>query len=97
MQSLTPQFTKELAEHVGNRSVSKAPAFPIENYRQLVVHVARLAYVNRNHLLFFRGQNKDYHNKVRASTLYPAIYRGDQIPQAELDVRFVSLTPHLKG
>jgi hypothetical protein len=91
VQSLTPQLTKELAEHVRNRLVSKAPPFRIDNYRQLVEHVARLAYVNRNQLLFFRGQNKDYQNKAGASTLYPAIYRGDQVPQAEFEVRFRQL------
>lgn len=58
MQSLTPQLTKELASHIGKQPVSKAAAFAIDNYRSLVEHVARLAYVNRNHLLFFRGQNK---------------------------------------
>ncbi len=68
MQTITPQLTKELASHLGKQLVSRADPFPIDNYRQLVEHVARLAYVNRNHLLFFRGQNKDYRNKAGAST-----------------------------
>jgi hypothetical protein len=91
MQVITPQLTRELRNHIAERSVSKAEPFRIANYRQLVEHVARLAYVNRNQLLFFRGQNKDYRNKAGASTLYPAIYRGDQVPQAELEVRFKDL------
>src|SRR5437588_9610450 len=91
MQDLTPQLTQELQKHIGKQLVSKADPFPIDNYRQLVEHVARLAYVNRSELLFFRGQNKDYLNKAGASTLYPAIYRGDQLLQAELEVRFRQL------
>jgi hypothetical protein len=71
MQAITPQLTPELHEHVGSRRVFKAEPFGVDNYRQLVEHVARVAYVNRNQLLFFRGQNKDYLNKAGASTLYP--------------------------
>jgi hypothetical protein len=91
MQAITPQLTRELANHVGKRVVSKAEPFRVANYRQLVEHLAGLAYVNRNQLLFFRGQNKDYLNKAGASTLYPAIYRGDQVVQAEFEVRFRQL------
>jgi hypothetical protein len=47
--------------------------------------------MNRNHLLFFRGQDKDYQSKAGGSTLYPAIYRGDNVPRAELEVRFRQL------
>jgi hypothetical protein len=65
--------------------------YEIANYRELVEHVARLAYANRNHLLFFRGQDKDYQSKAEGSTLYPAIYRGDNIPHAEFEIRFREL------
>lgn len=88
MQSIRPQLTDELSKHVRDRDVWRAPAFEIENFRNLVEHVARLAYANRNHLLFFRGQDKDYQSKAGGSTLYPAIYRGDNLPHAELEVRF---------
>ncbi len=71
-----------------NQNVWRAPAFDIANYRDLVVHVARLSFANRNHLVFFRGQDKDYQSKAGGSTLYPAIYRGDNVPRAELDERF---------
>jgi len=53
--------------------------------------VARLSYANRNHLAFFRGQGKDYQSKEEGSTLYPAIYRGDNLVHAELEVRFRQL------
>jgi hypothetical protein len=91
MQSIKPQLTTELVKHVDGRDVWSAPPFKIDNFRDLVEHVARLAYTNRNHLLFYRGQDKDYQSKAGGSTLYPAIYRGDNLPKAELDVRFRQL------
>lgn len=91
MQSIKPQLTDELAKHAQDRDVWSAPPFKIDNFRDLVEHVARLAYANRNHLLFYRGQDKDYQSKAGGSTLYPAIYRGDNLPKAELDVRFRQL------
>ena len=91
MLSIKPQLTDELEKHLGGKDIWRAPAFPVSTYRALVEHVARLAYANRNQLLFFRGQNKDYQSKAEGSTLYPAIYRGDNLLQAELEVRFKKL------
>lgn len=88
MQSIKPQLTKELHKHVQGRAIWRAPAFEIEDYRALVEHVARLSYANRNQLVFFRGQDKDYQSKAGGSTLYPAIYRSDNLRHAELEVRF---------
>jgi hypothetical protein len=91
MQSIKPQLTNELARHVGDREVWSAQPYKIDSFRELVEHVARLAYTNRNHLLFFRGQDKDFQSRAGGSTLYPAIYRGDNLPKAELEVRFRQL------
>jgi len=91
LQGIKPQLTEELAEHVGGKDVWRAPAFVVDNYRALVEHVARLSYANRNQLVFFRGQDKDYQSKAGGSTIYPAIYRGDNVPHAELEVRFQQL------
>ncbi len=91
MQAINAQLTKELIAHVRDRDTWRAPAFKVQNYRTLVEHVAQLSYGNRNHLAFFRGQNKDYQSKAGGSTLYPAIYRGDNLVHAELEVRFRQL------
>lgn len=91
MQSIKPQLTGELAEHVRNGDVWRVRPFEIDKYRGLVEHVAGLAYENRNHLLFFRGQDKDYQSKRAGSTLYPPIYRGDNLQHAELELRFRQL------
>jgi hypothetical protein len=84
-------LTDELVKHVRDRDVWRVSPFEIHDYRDLVEHVARLAYANRNHLLFFRGQDKDYQSKAGGSTLYPAIYRGDNLPHAEIEDRFRQL------
>jgi hypothetical protein len=57
-------------------TVAKADAFPVSSFHQLVEIVAQMAYLNKDHLLFFRGQGQDYRRDSRASTFFPAIYRG---------------------
>jgi len=88
MREIQPTLTAELQAHVGSSTVARAKAFPIARYVDLVAHVARLAYLNKDHLLFFRGQGADYRNKAGGSSLYPTIYRGDPLPKWEVQTRF---------
>jgi len=88
MRSITGQLTDQLARHVGTAGVAKASAFPVRTYRELMEHVAQLAYLNKDDLLFFRGQGQDYRNKAGASTIYPAIYRGERLSQEQIELRF---------
>lgn len=90
MKEITPQLTGRLREHFGN-SVGKQDAFPVETYDELVKIVAELSYLNRDNLLFFRGQPEDYRNKARATTLYPALYRKSSISRAQLQQDFSAL------
>lgn len=91
MREIKPTLTPELSNHVGRGSVDAAPAFRISRYRSLVEQVARLSYLNKDHLLFFRGQRHDYTSKAGSSTFYPSIYRGDYVPSSELRFRFDTL------
>jgi hypothetical protein len=88
MRKITPTLTPELDAHCKNSPVWRVPAFPISTFRLLVEHVARLAYANRDELLFFRGQDKDYQSKAGGTTLYPSIYRGDALAALEVRRRF---------
>ena len=88
MRQIVPQLPDQLSRFVGTQEVGKADAYPVRTYRDLLESVARLAYANRDHLLFFRGQARDYRNKASASTFYPTIYRGERVPQSELQFRF---------
>ena len=88
MREIRPALTPELEAHCGGTPVWRAPAFPLSTFRALVEHVARLAYANRDELLFFRGQDKDYQSKAGGTTLYPSIYREDALATRELRHRF---------
>lgn len=96
MRAITPQLPAELERHVGTLDVSRANAYPVKSYRELMQQVARLAYLNKDHLLFFRGQQRDYRNKAGASTIYPAIYRGERVSQQQIELRFAVLTSAAK-
>jgi hypothetical protein len=88
MREITPTLTPELQRHVGSNSIDSSQPFPVDTYQQIVIQCARLAYQNKDHLLFFRGQARDYRSKSRSSTIYPTIYRGDYLLQREINYRF---------
>jgi hypothetical protein len=92
MQPIKGTLPRDLAEIVGDTQVAKAPPVPVATFRGLMEHIARLSYVNKDYLLFFRGQAADYKNKVGASSFYPSIYRGDRVLRAELERRFAVLS-----
>jgi hypothetical protein len=73
---------------VSKSTVAQAEAYYVRTFRQLAEIVARLSYLNKDYLLFFRGQGRDYQNKAGSSTVYPSIYRFERLP----DQHFI---PHL--
>lgn len=91
MREITGQLTPELSQHYGAQPPAKAKAFCIATYKDLVHHIARLSCLNKDHVLLYRGQNRDYLNKANASTFYPSIYRGDRISKNELQLRIDAL------
>jgi hypothetical protein len=88
MQRITPRLTPELESLTSDSSPSKSDALPVRTYKDLLEHVARLAYLNKDYVLFYRGQDRDFTNKAGASSFYPTIYRGEKVGKAELDLRF---------
>jgi hypothetical protein len=88
MRTITGTLTPELNSILGNQPVAKTKAIQVSSFIQLMDYVARLSYLNKDYLLFFRGQGFDYTNKAGASTLYPSIYRGDRLSGEELEIRF---------
>jgi hypothetical protein len=89
MRCIQPELTEELLNHFGDPTLvgSTAP-FPVATFRELVEHTAKLAFKNKDHLIFYRGQSTDYKNKTGNSSFYPSIYRGDYLPVRELTNRF---------
>lgn len=53
MRQITPELTDELIEHLGKQTKISAvePVFA-DNYGDLVRHIAKLAYKNKDYLLF---------------------------------------------
>ncbi len=88
MRSISPTLSPVLEKHVGYDVVRRVAPYPIATYPELVREVANLSYQNKDHLLFFRGQDRDYLNKAGSSTYYPTIYRKDVLTAHEVYSRF---------
>jgi hypothetical protein len=89
MRRIQPELTDELLKHFGDPTkVGSTDPFPVATFRELVEHTAKLAFKNKDHLIFYRGQSTDYKNKAGNSSFYPSIYRGDYLPIRELTNRF---------
>ncbi len=87
MREITPQLTDTLRRHFHD-AVARADAYPLTRFDELVRTVAELSYLNRDNLLFFRGQCEDYRNKAGASTLYPSLYRDTILSRPRLERQF---------
>jgi hypothetical protein len=83
--------TDELNKFNSSLNIGRAPLFPIDSYQDLIKHVAHLSFLNKNNLLFFRGQTQDIRNKFGESTFYPSIYRGENLSREDLEIRFLLL------
>jgi hypothetical protein len=83
-----PKITTELKTLVDPKNVAGSLPYKVNNFRELVEQVAKLSYLNKDYLLFFRGQGNDYKNRKGNSTFYPSIYRGDYLSQSELNYKF---------
>jgi len=91
MRQTYGKLTEELLKHTTPKTVGIDNGFYVSTFRHLVEQVAKLSFLNKDFLLFFRGQKSDYKNKIDSSTFYPTIYRGEYLTQQELDYRFDKL------
>ena len=81
---------KKLQDFIGSKTISEAPAYRVETYKELLNWVAKLATLNKDHLLFFRGQSNDHRNQNGSSTFFPSIYR-ERLKKDEVKLRFERL------
>ncbi|HMN14066.1 MAG TPA: FRG domain-containing protein [Bellilinea sp.] len=88
MRRIEPALSPRLQAHTGTEPIGKAAPLPVSSYRELVEATAELAFLNKDNILFFRGQDQDYLNKGGSSTLYPTIYRSDVLSAREVTHRF---------
>jgi len=90
MKEITPQLTGTLAARFAG-SVPRGDAYPVATFGELARIVAELSNLNREYLLFFRGQARDFRNKAGASTLYPSLYRKNLLSRPRLTDEFARL------
>lgn len=88
MRSIKPKLIDEYFNPEEYIHPAKSAPILINSYTDLVKTIARLAYINKDHLLFFRGQSKEYVNAGGFATYYPSIYRGIKVPKKEVALRF---------
>jgi len=88
MRHIESKISAEMKNHIDENNISGSEGLYVDSFGKLVEHTASLAYLNKDHLLFYRGQGSDYKNKSNKSTFYPSIYRGDYLPKREIAHRF---------
>jgi hypothetical protein len=77
--------------------VLKSEPKRVETYDELVKDVAQILHHNRNYVLFFRGQSKDYKTDGK-STILPSIYRKKpEEKRLTLKERFDTLQQKTEG
>jgi hypothetical protein len=58
------------------QEVRSWPGYRVTKFEELVRISAQLSAGNRTHMLFYRGQTKDYRDRNGRTNLYPTLYRG---------------------
>lgn len=84
----------KVATKVDCTEIRKDAGLRVESYLELARLVAELQFLNRDHVLLFRGQSNDYKNLQRNTTLKPSLFRGAESAnpsQTELQRRFKML------
>lgn len=64
------------ADKVACTEIRQDAGLRVESYLELARLVAELQFLNREHVLLFRGQSNDYKNLQRNTTLKPSLFRG---------------------
>ena len=55
--------------------VAASEPLAVSSFEEMVIKVAKLSYLNKDYLLFYRGQRSDHKNAAGNSSFYPSIYR----------------------
>jgi FRG domain len=84
--------TTEAAETT-NSQIRKGLGFKVNSYLDLAAKIAELQYRNRDHVLLFRGQAKDYRTPKGSTTLRASIFRppSSTLSKAVIETRYKTL------
>lgn len=70
---------KQATSRVSNTKIREDRGHEVTSYLELVRKVSELQFRNREYVFLFRGQNEDYPNKQRRSSLRPSLLRSSDI------------------
>ncbi len=84
----------DTGEKFTNKDIREKPPVKINNFRELVQSVAKIANHNPDYSLFYRGQSKDYKLSSGSSSFYPTIFRikDKSLTVKELAERYKTLS-----
>ncbi|MCH6236665.1 FRG domain-containing protein [Cognataquiflexum rubidum] len=69
---------KDWAKPFSHDEILKSPPMKVNTYDELVGLVARILHYNREFVIYYRGQGKDYKNKAGHTLIPPSIFRENQ-------------------
>ncbi|MCC8967868.1 FRG domain-containing protein [Bradyrhizobium sp. Pear76] len=92
-QKIWSFFDRRGCQVAKNSAVREGPGHRVGSYLELATKIAELQFLNRDHVLLFRGQGADFKNIKRNSSLKPTLFRGGRgnPDQATLVERFEAL------
>jgi FRG domain-containing protein len=82
------------ARAVSNRRICTGEGHTVRSYFELAMKVAELQFLNRDHVMLFRGQADDHRSQKNGTTLNPTLFRpdrGEPLRPAILRARFERL------
>lgn len=65
----------DTAQRVDKRDFRSGEGHRVKSFLELATKVAELQFLNRDHVLLFRGQKNDHRNFARNTTLKPSMFR----------------------
>jgi hypothetical protein len=82
MKKIEGKLTEQIKSFIGSDDVAVSQGFPVKSFRDLQMHMAQLSCLNKDYILFYRGQKSDYKadSRSKESSFYPTIYRGVLTP-----------------
>ncbi|WGS22000.1 MULTISPECIES: FRG domain-containing protein [unclassified Bradyrhizobium] len=92
-QKIWSFFDRKGCQVAKNSAVREGPGHRVGSYLELATKIAELQFLNRDHVLMFRGQGADHRNVKGNSSLKPTLFRGGRgnPDRATLVTRFEAL------
>lgn len=69
---------KDLAKPFRNEEIISSEPMKVQTYDELVGYVARILHYNRQYVVFYRGQGREYKNDEGHATIPPSIFRENK-------------------